>query len=418
MNSQPKGIIGLLFAGTAEFLRKQTGGASQMLLPFMNTVSNLTNSLLDFTPVGIARALGFRASRMLEGRYKAETPAVGTPEYHALWARGILGTTAMMLLGSLAAMFFDDEKKGKTPYFAIYGAGPTNPNERRQWEAAGWLPFSVRVGDLSIPYRDMPGLSLALGALGSIFDTFRFTRNPDKKTVAEMSMFAAMGVVSTLFEKNLLSGVSNLFEVISNPDARGLAAFQNMAGSWVGGVTNPRLVDYFTSLLLRRDENNDLMKMDRSTAGSWFASVVPVVGPMINNKPALNVLGDPVTEAKLEPITRRFADIFGDPHPIIAPLVRAGMTIPAPSKSTQFAVNGQKYTMSDSENAYRRFVELRGDRLKQVLTPAVIENLVRIAQQSGVDKAQKKLGDITENCRDSAVLRLRQEIASNKISLK
>jgi hypothetical protein len=418
MNSQPKGFIGLIFAGTAEFLRKQTGGASQMLLPFMTTVSNLTNSLLDFTPVGIARALGFRASRMLEGRYKAETPAVGTPEYHALWARAIVGNAALMLLGSLAAMFFDDEKKGKTPYFAIYGAGPTNPNDRKQWEAAGWLPFSVRVGDLSIPYRDMPGFSLVLGALGSIFDTARFTRNPDKKTAAEMSMFMALGVVSTLFEKNLLSGVSNLFEVISNPDARGLAAFQNMAGSWVGGVTNPRLVDYFTSLLFRRDENNDLMKMDRSTAGSWFASVVPVVGPLINNKPALNVLGDPITEAKLEPITRRFVDIFGDPHPIIAPLVRAGMTIPAPSKSTQFAVNGQKYTMSDSENAYRRFVELRGDRLKQVLTPAVIENLVRIAQQSGVDKAQKKLGDITENCRDSAVLRLRQEIASNKLSLK
>ena len=313
-------------------------------------------------------------------------------------------------------MALEDEKKGKVPYFAIYGPGPNDPNKSSQWRETGWAPYTMRIGELSMPYRDYPGISLMLGSLGTVFDTLRFLKKPEEKGVAEISIMAGLGIASSIFDKNILAGVSSLFEVLKNPNERGLAGLKRMAGSYISGFTNPRLLNQIGDQILRTDKNGDIVTQDTKTFQAWAMSMLPFGG--LRDRPALNVLGEPVTKHRWDPVAQRFADVLEKPHPIIAPIVKAGLTIPSPSKSTEFTYEGKKYSMSKSDTVFRRFVELRGAQLQRVLTPAVVANLDRVAKATDTETAQKKLGDITEHCRTIAVRQIQMELASKKLSME
>jgi hypothetical protein len=241
-------------------------------------------------------------------------------------------------------------------------------------------------------------------------------KKPEEKGVAEISIMAGLGIASSIFDKNILAGVSSLFEVLKNPNERGLAGLKRMAGSYISGFTNPRLLNQIGDQILRTDKNGDIVTQDTKTFQAWAMSMLPFGG--LRDRPALNVLGEPVTKHRWDPVAQRFADVLEKPHPIIAPIVKAGLTIPSPSKSTEFTYEGKKYSMSKSDTVFRRFVELRGAQLQRVLTPAVVANLDRVAKATDTETAQKKLGDITEHCRTIAVRQIQMELASKKLSME
>lgn len=195
---------------------------------------------------------------------------------------------------------------------------------------------------------------------------------------------------------------------------------KRLVGGIVGGYTNPGMVRWMRDTL-DMDAKGNVDRLDRSTTAGWVASMLPFsIG---YNTAALNTLGEPIQQPWYSATTRRFADLNkSKPHPIITPLIQAGLMLENPSPRTSFTYpnpsDGSYVTtrLGKHPEVMRRFVELRGETIKRILTPAYIDNLQRVAAQNS-DSAQDYLDSVTDDARKYAVKQIQQEISEGKLKL-
>jgi hypothetical protein len=178
-----------------------------------------------------------------------------------------------------------------------------------------------------------------MAALGTISDAVRYHK--DEQTASEVAQAAAISAVTTVFDKNLLQGASNFFQILRAPSpASQVNSLQRLTGSIVAGFTNPGLARWARSTF-DADKNGMVDRLEQKTLEGWVYSMVPFsIG---YNTPALNTLGEPLQQPWYAATTKRFNDFSNQkPHPIISPLVAAGMMLPNPSKNTSFRVFDKK----------------------------------------------------------------------------
>lgn len=421
-NDDARGILGQ-FAGFMNQINQETK-VSKFVISFMKTMMNLVNQSIDWSPYGALRAANksFSQSRFKEGsRFDPYRYEEGSPEQYAQYARAILGTMAWTGLAYLAYKGLEDEKSGKPPTFSIHGSGPSNAYDRQQLLATrNWQPNSIRVGNTWLRYTDWPVLGIALGGMGSFFDSQRYAK--DDSTTSEKLFAGVMATASTVLDKNMLQGVSNLFEGIrqSNSPTQQANALKRLVSGSVGGFTNPGLARWArNSFYMNKD--GMVNRLDQSTTEGWLYSMVPFSAGY--NTPALNTLGEPLQQPWYSATMWRFADVNGvPPHPIITPLVKAGLMLPNPSKNTEFRYldkmgDVQKTKVGKYPEINRRFVELRGQAMKELLTPEAIGDLSRAAKEN-VNEAQTYLDSrVGRQARKYAVSMIEQEIQEGKLHL-
>ena len=421
-NDDARGILGQ-FAGFMNQINQETK-VSKFVISFMKTMMNLVNQTIDWSPYGALRAANksFSQSRFKEGsRFDPYRYEEGSPEQYAQYARAILGTMAWTGLAYLAYKGLEDEKNGKPPTFSIHGSGPSNAYDRQQLLATrNWQPNSIRVGNTWLRYTDWPVLGIALGGMGSFFDSQRYAK--DDSTTSEKLFAGVMATASTILDKNMLQGVSNLFEGIrqSNSPTQQANALKRLVSGSVGGFTNPGLARWARNSFYA-DKDGMVNRLDQSTTEGWLYSMVPF--SMGYNTPALNTLGEPLQQPWYSATMWRFADVNGvPPHPIITPLVKAGLMLPNPSKNTEFRYldkmgDVQKTKVGKYPEINRRFVELRGQAMKELLTPEAIGDLSRAAKEN-VNEAQTYLDSrVGGQARKYAISIIEQEIQEGKLSL-
>ena len=413
-NNRAKGVAGVILDGALGSINRHTG-VSKYFLSFLNTQGNLLNVAMELSPFGIANAFNLSPGQHIQEKYRLPNMDVTTPEGRAarntMLAKGILGTMAMAALAAMVWRSFEEEKDGKEPYFAIYGPGPTNSWERRQWQqGSGWQPNTVKIGSARITYTDIPGLAQMLGGFGVLADMMRFDKKIADKDMTEVTMLWGLGMMNSIMEKKMLSGISNLFKIIQNPDVRGIQAFKQSIGGVVGGFTNPQLLRWARSTF-DTNSNGQVEVLDQSSTAGWVHSMIPF--SYGNNSPAMNVLGQPVTQAPWEATAKRFFTIPEKDHPIFGPLVRNGITISSPNKLAQISIPGRrdKVAVGRSGAAWRRFVEVRGQEITRVLTPAAAQKVGGLGKERGQDLLQ----NITTKASARAVIRIQNEIRSGAL---
>ena len=415
-NSDPKGIMGLVFDGVSSQLNRQLK-VTKFILPFMRTMSNLVNNALDFSFVGLLRAHNKSPGFLLlseSNKYRLREVQRGSLEYNTLMAQGIAGTGMMLALMAMAAKGLDDEDNGKEPFFAVFGSGPKDPQKVRQLEqGSSWRRNSIKIGGQVLRYTDWPLLSLALGAIGSVCDMHRYDKGLSEKSTLDQAKVFALGIVNVIFEKNLISGLSNVMEVIRNPDARGAMALEKTASGILGGFFNPQALKWSrTTLEGLLDENGRSPVYDRSSTWGYWMGMFPFSG--FGNKPMLNTLGQPVTQPWYQGVTGRFAAMDPTINKYFAPLVEKGLFIKSPNKNTEMRIGKEKIEVGVNDEVWRTFIELRGAELQKRLSPAFMSSLSNLSKE----KAQSRLDKMTDYCREIATNKLRNQIRSGQITLQ
>lgn len=412
-NGQPKGIAGLVFDGAVGSMNRAFPPA-KFFFSFMRTMANLLNTTLDFSPVGVARAYNFHLSGGLSkpSRFRYRDLERGSPEFYSKLGQGVAGTAAIFALAAMAMKGLEDEEDGKDPFLAVYGSGPTTAIERRQLtEGAGWQPNSIKIGPHRFSYLDWPVLNLALGAIGTLSDDVRYKRNADTPT-GERAALLALGLMNVIMSKRLLQGASNLFTVIQNPDQRGLNAAKQIVSGVVGGFTNPQALKWARNTL-GMGADGMVPVLDKQTTEGWLFSMVPAsIG---YHEAGLNVLGEEVKEFPWIATTKRFG-VF-DPvkrHPILTPLVAAGLQLPPPSKNVALGVGDQIVPMGRNPELWRAFVKYRGDALKKILTPERIKMLTDMEQSAAQDVLK---GMVNETVNKSAKDSVFDDIKAGKLTI-
>ena len=215
-NEEPKGFLGAVHRHLAALTNRYN--LISLVVPFTRIVANVWNQGIDFTGLGLVKAATMKDLSGTAEEVEAQKKLMR--------ARGLTGLAAIAttwLLDSLTCGNYD------TFGFEICVGGP-GPKEVSQRELLKnrlkWKPNALflRAKFLSpdgiyVSYLPTP-LSFGLGTIGLFKDnqTYRYFSS---KTGADQVMSILLRTVSIPFEMNFLSGLGDVFDILSpsNPES-------------------------------------------------------------------------------------------------------------------------------------------------------------------------------------------------------
>ena len=435
LKGEPKGIAGAI-SGSLANLNKTTK-VSTFFVPFTNIIAALMNNSLDYTPLGFAKAQNASISNFLlpEGSTYAHDKFVkGSPEQIALMAKSVLGTAAGMFITSwFLRELHEEEETGKAPAFTFYGDGPRDSFKRKEWEESGARAGTVKIGENYYPYKAIPGLDLLGAALGTLHDYVKYEMPLPKlkhgmhytqeqidkahQLGGDKLWRCAIAVAMSPLQHHFLSGMRNLIEIARDPQGPGgpRAALNQVVGS-LSQITDPQIFRVMRNTL-GKDSSGQVPNLDLTSPMGMAAQFVPFFSGY--NTPQLNVLGDPIKHNQKDPLVSRWLMVAqAKPDPIISPLVDNGLFIPGPKKSTaiQIDTKGNMTNLGEAgQDAWRSYVIYRGEALKRLLSPGMIQRLTSMDRI----QAQSLLDGPSINAASSKFARLRveQDIRKGKIKI-
>lgn len=252
--------------------------------PFINIVANVADTGLEFSPVGFLRAARTKDQAL---RVERATNAV-------------IGSALGSVMFGLAYANWDEDD----PPFAIYGSGNPLTKERKdQMKQSGWRPFTVKIGDTYVPYKETPLYWLA--AFGSYFDNMRWNSKFEEKSGEKKLWMMFAGVAGVFGDQAALQGLSNIVSALTG-DIGKVEALKNSASSYLGvylpGGAFARDLDRIFNADFEEvvppagDDQLLSVKTIKSAAGNFLGSMFrnyPVAGDMIN-RPLLNGFGEEI----------------------------------------------------------------------------------------------------------------------------
>ncbi len=209
----PLGPVGREFQG---LVNKVPG--LKVIIPFIRTPTNLFKAaFVERTPLGV-----------FSQRIRDDIKAGGSRRDLAL-ARMSMGT-------SITAVFAAKAASGQ-----ITGGGPTHPEARRLWLAAGNQPYSVKSVDPQgnvhwQSYQRAEPISFLIGSVADYVEAGQFADDEDlfddpKAMSAPMAMVAA--IAENTMSKTFLTGLSDAVKALDDPERFWKSWTDRLAGAMI-----------------------------------------------------------------------------------------------------------------------------------------------------------------------------------------
>jgi hypothetical protein len=217
----PTGTLGV----GARFLNgvKHNIKLASLAVPFTNTIANVANNVINYTPLGYVRAA--RGGSILMGRQKEFTD-----EDKARMVRSAtLGLTAAVATYILSAVGGDDEDEEKN-WFRITAEGYGDYKKNKELEATGWKPYSIKIGDTWWSYQLTPLMGI-LSAVGAIRDYEKYHNKKINESDMNKLVIPIQVMLSTIAESSYLSSVEGLLSALLG-GARGKDPVQELT-DWI-----------------------------------------------------------------------------------------------------------------------------------------------------------------------------------------
>lgn len=197
----------------------------QLLMPFVKTPTNIFRRFVQMTP-GI---------NFLQNQYR-EMWSSADPAIRAQ-ARGRMALGGSVWMSSIAAA-----QTGR-----LTGGGPSNPQEKNALLESGWRPYSVVLtGDdgkkTYIDYRRMEPFAYMLGLSADFAEAGGRMEEADHTSMSQAMTFA---LAHNLSSKTYFNGISELCNVLSQPDKQVQRWLNMRAGAYVpAGLAKANDDDY------------------------------------------------------------------------------------------------------------------------------------------------------------------------------
>ena len=361
--NQPKGLMGALYRGVQEMEKKAPGFKVLSGTNFLRFAANYSNEILNYVaPVALYRYYVSAPSRA-DGRLGLK---MGQEERQLILAKLAVGTA----LGTFAAALFlgddDDEKDRKIDITGSFKS--LDPNKRKQLLSEGRAPYSIRIGDKYVSYRQLP-FGGVLGAIGELRD--RQLYNPqewDQESIARK--FADGAFAGSLIVRDS-PAISSFTEFLGTANAYKYDMNEQVEKSLpkyiarLGGSFIPRIAKEI-------DAWADPAIYKANTGHEFFLQQMPIFRRELGEGPVLNVLGEPV-QVERYPWSRWVKTRKDDKAwSTLGELASKGVFLPVPSVTVKVMENGKRREMTPAESyryqrrvgeAYRKFIEDNAERL-------------------------------------------------------
>ena len=371
----------LIEGGKSALRRRGYGGAAaaaELVAPFTRTPSAVSATALNYSPVGVARAILLDLPRLVDATMKGESAAIRAAQrtFVERVSRGATGSAGLVLVG------YKLHANG-----VMTGSYPTSPTEREQWRTEGKTSYAIRFRGR---WWGMSGFAPfgTMLALGASWHEARQAEGEGESRKAERAVASAAG---TLTEQPALQGIRRTAEALSDITGAGSRyGTQQVAGlvpGMVGGVA--QAVDP----VVRAPE----------TMGQAVAARIPGLS---QNVPARqDIFGQVVRrpEGPAGRTMRSLADPFASSRdravndPLVAEMQRVGATVGA-----------LPHGKNETPDAYRERSARTGAMVRRELDALVASEVYRQATTEEQAKLiPKVVNDVRDDVRDGRNVHIR-----------
>ena len=212
------GAVAKLAGGIAGIVNRSATNAALLKpwIPFTKIVANVTEYMLDATPIyGQMRAAGLSPTGLLRRAALTPTSAQMSTEkdnvYYEQMGRAWLSTFAMAALGYFAAGGDEDDLIEVTG-----GAFYYNDPQRRQMTDNGRMPrYTIRIGKFKMNYMNLPGVAVPLAIMGSYNDTLKDADMSEDERALRL-FHAVFNGFRSIQDLSFLKGVSDLIATMED----------------------------------------------------------------------------------------------------------------------------------------------------------------------------------------------------------
>lgn len=359
--NEPEGNAGVAYRAAVDAVGGIRWKGVPILKPwmmFLRTPTNMFNATLNWTPAGFERAIsgsikdeGSRRGRESRRQYTED-------ERNRMFFQASVGSALMA--GTFAAVM-----KG---LMDVTFRGPQDKERREQLMAAGWRPFSVKVGDGPyMSYRDTPAL-LPLAITGHVSDSMKYGGGDEKDMLLESRIADAIvsAPLEAFFASSPLTGMADL-----------LAAATGRGRGVARGLTSLPANVAFPGV-------RTLMELDRYLDPKVYDS-----NQLKQTIPFVRRDGTARTDAQGRPVQSRPVDRFmgtTSKDPIDRFILEKRVFIPGVGHSLKIGTGPRERDMTDEEkNAYKRD---SGRRIRARIQ-AVLPRLKILSQEDAQSEISK-----------------------------
>lgn len=219
----------------------------KFFLPFVRTPYNIATYGWDRS-VGAVFGGAVESARSVGQKFGMELPrteasigkisrmlATGRPEelaqVRANLALGIGGVASMV---HLASESFTDENGFTLP--TVTGSGPSDPDALKVMKAAGWQPYSWRIGDKYYSYQRLDPIATLLGIVVDVGEYYNEASDVEKGEVFTTATTAiATSLMGNVLNKTYMTGLQNIIDAMTDED-RARTVLGATAGSFVPAI--------------------------------------------------------------------------------------------------------------------------------------------------------------------------------------
>ena len=391
----------LLQAQRSTFTEPLTGDISKMfqaaavksnavrfVVPFVKTPINILSNAYQHVPI-----IGATSKRWQE-----DFAAGGVRRAQAL-GKWVIGASLMTTAGYLASQGL------------ITGSGPKEPRIRKLWLEIN-QPYSFRTenpdGSVTFtPYSRLEPYNQVFSLVADFQEIMDdpYNQNPDGDAGAALAaMFLA--VMENSVNKTFTQGLSDIFELISNPERRGDKIINSMIASFVPNAMNQLNGDELfresrtlMDAVLAKTHLYNQVDVKRNPLGEALFRPISKADP-------LNIFGDAITknDALIKEMTR------------VSMLTQTGFQLPHPKLRGPDGIDLSKIKHSPTQTLYDHWIELSGTI--KLGGKTMRERLEEVIESSSYQRTPDGAVGVTERTkirRIKSIIQKYREAAKNQI---
>jgi len=378
----------------------------QLIMPFVRTPTNIARFVWNRTPA--LNVLRTQYRNDLLGRNGSTAAALARAQMvtgAAMWGAGL----TFALDGT------------------ITGGGPTDPTIRRQLEATGWRPYSIRTQneDGSVTYRSFDRFDPFASFFAVAADVAEIGGFVGERDYDQLAMDMTVSLARQLSNKTYLSGLVRAMGALAEPDRRGEAFFRGLAGGFMPSFVNQTLRDdphmrevrSIVDAIRARTPNSVDMDPVRNVLGE-AVHVPPSYGPSW-----ISPIARTTHAGGAQPMTREWRETVQDsvPDEIARQLVLHNASLRPPAPKLYGTVDLREWQHPETNRtAFDRYqalvgeVEIGGQTLRERLSDLIQSREYREVATDGtydldgsrIDLIRRVVG----HYRNAAEQRLRREM--------
>jgi hypothetical protein len=274
--------------------------------------------------------------------------ADGTPDHlKRAEIKGKLAFSALLNGAMMVAVFnFKDR---------INGQGPKDFKQRKIWEAAGNVPYSIKIGDKWISYGRLDPIATMIGMYADTADLMEDGKmhSIDDNVLMKLASSMTLALTRNATNKSYLAGIDNFFKAIFDPES-------TTAGKYAGTVVGGFIPNIF-------NQGQSITGDQQLEEARTFADVVlkRIPGTTLDLK--RNPLGEPVVQEFFEGA----AGVINPLNPVmwgsasnddvILEMAKVGHGFSAPSTKLDGVIDLLDYEQANGRSAYDRWLELHAE---------------------------------------------------------